>query len=350
VSRAGFAVVEEGPAWAQRQDCDLRISSRLLIVGGGWCIIGSVAHSLRSALAGVGIDGAFSFRGDLHSPRPNSIRALLDACTSPRCGEWRAVNLSFAENTSYSEEGQGVTMGDGMWFIVSNANDDREGLYRLSSDWSSSLITRAPYDTSTHLGAPCATGGWVYVPTQHPDGVWKVSTDLTQSVVLKAEDSPDPDMFSWCSINPWSGLLYTSAFEHPDRLVAYDASAMSNGVLPRAEPDIPITHGFPATEKVQGAAFTRNFRILMLRDVPNSDGVQCHSTLTGVLQDRYPLDARIDETQVFSNPNELEGIFVQTLTTGGQVAHVHVLELDNDDVNADDIYVWHLAVPDPQRL
>lgn len=309
-----------------------------------------MAQSLRHALTGIGIQGTFSFRGDLHRPRPNSVRALVDACTSPRCSEWAKVNLSFAENTSYSEEGQGVTVGDGMWFIVSNADDEREGLYRLSSDWSSSLLTRAPHDVSTHLGAPCAHAGWVYVPTQHPHGVWKVCTDLTQDVVLEAEELPDPDMFAWCSINPCNGLLYTSAFAHPDRLVAYDASAESNGVLPRAEPDIAIVHGSPATERVQGAAFTRNFRVLMLRDVPNSDGVQCHSTLTGVLQDRYPLYAGIDETQVFSNPNELEGVFVRTLTTGGQVAHVHVLELDNDDTNPDDVYLWHLAVPDPDRL
>src|SRR5207247_10609634 len=88
-----------------------------------------------------------------------------------------------------------------------------------------------------HLGALCIAGDWVYVPIQGTEGetrrgVWKVSVDFEESVILWAP-APlvDNDLFAWCDINPHNALLYTCNFATPTILLAYDASAVESGIL-----------------------------------------------------------------------------------------------------------------------
>jgi hypothetical protein len=306
--------------------------------------------SVRASLSGIGLGVPFSFRTNVHHPRPQSVRRLLHACTDPELSAWSVVGTWAQENAGYSEEAQGITSAGGAWFIVSNANDAREGLYRIPFGEKSGEHLSSPHDVDeTHLGALTVSNGWVYVPTQHPFGIWKVSTDFSKQAWLPASDLPQDDMFAWCDINPENGLLYTSHFTRPEWLYAYDARAEADAPLVRSGPDILIRQQVPETTRVQSACFTPSFRILMLVDVDGAEGIHCHSTLTGAFQGRRELLADTEEDSAVVR-NELEAICLRSVTVDGTVTQVQVLELDNEIHSSDDIYLWGLGVPHPERL
>lgn len=49
-------------------------------------------------------------------------------------------------------------------------------------------------------------------------------------------------------------------------------------------------------------------------------------------------------------PNEIEGISPANLPVNGQLAQVHVLELNSDNHSGDVLYLWHVKVPWPDHL
>ncbi len=302
--------------------------------------------SLRDSLATIGLTGPVRIPGDLARPRPASVRALLRACRSPRIGEWLVVGRSYGENVEWSEEAQGVASDGIRWYLVSNANDEREGLYVLEMSSMDVVAKLAPpYDPEAyHSGAPCVRNGQVLVPVQGPSrGVWVTDTALSGSRLVVADQLPEPDMFAWCDVNLHNGLVYTANFDNPSRLLAYELTA--SGLSYRPDSNIPLV---PApdgsTTRVQGACFTPNFKWLAACDVTGFEEIQCFSTISGRLLGRRPMHAETDDTGV--SENELESIWYEPFSK----AQVHALELDNDDLNSDDMYLWHLALPDVDLL
>jgi hypothetical protein len=116
---------------------------------------------------------------------------------------------------------------------------------------------------------------------------------------------------------------------------------------------------------VQGGCFTRWHKWLAVCDDSGATNVldpttwwveriHCHSTLNGAFLGRRLLPANTDESGSVlptSTRNEREDIWLYPLTAaGGQPIQVHVLELNNEELSADDFYLWHFSVPDPDAL
>ena len=363
--------------------------------------------SLREALINLGIDRthSFSYRGSLPYIRPKRLSALICACEDPQLSQWVTIgDPGKANNMDFSKEAQGIASDGYHWFLSCNANDKRDGLYKLTFDMKQvGSKLDCPIGHDVHIGALCVSNSWVYVATQEPFGIWKVSTDFQQSFWLPDNNPPEVDIFPWCDINPENDYLYTSSSTRPKTLWAYDASALQGGELRRVDANIGIVqpeideakieqeayancknmlwaiddcysaeHPDPErahalekayeievrkeienakdkvlTTRCQGACFTPNFRILILCDVDGAERIHCHSTITGAFMGIREFQANQNEGEV---RNELEGITLLNMTKNDIPVQVHVLELNNEIMTSDDFYLWHFHVPKPDIL
>jgi len=280
---------------------------------------------------------------------------LIRACRRPRLAEWTNPERSFAENEDWTEELQGLVTDGHHWYASCNANDEREGIYRLDMDFGNAVRREHPWDPNyVHLGACSVRNGKVYVPLQGAKwGVWVVETDveLTPQAILEAADAdrPEDDLFAWCDVNPHNGLIYTCNFDMPSRLYAYEDY---QGVFMRRKAhDIRLVQpndGLPTTS-VQSGCFTPNHKWICVCDVDAQERIHCHSTLNGAFLGRRELLAETDEGPL--ERNELEGIWYAPIHTGeGHYVQVHVLELNNEVFSTDDMYLWHFSLPEHDAL
>jgi hypothetical protein len=311
--------------------------------------------SLRNALSAIAASPPVRVPSAFHGPRPPSVLGLFKACVPPQMAAWSNPERAFAENKDWTEELNGIVTDGHAWYASSNADDDREGVYKLTMGFGFVAKIKHPGDADdVHIGALAVRDGQLFVPTQASPrrGVWIVDTDFVFSASLFAEDPlphDDPsdmdDLFAWCDVNPHNGLIYTSNFSEPKKLYAYEPVA--NTLVRREKQDIPLrqpSDGRPTTN-VQGACFTPNFKWIAVCDVDEDERIHCHSTLTGAFLDRRLQLADTNDEAAFDR-NELEGIWFAPMTTGrGNHVQVHVLELNNDTHSPDDMYLWQYSVP-----
>lgn len=323
----------------------------------GWWTVGSLATDPATPLAAVsrskdlldvaapGSDGrvytAAWKPGDSAWRGWWTIIDLVTGMTDPRVGDWTKVGVAMSvENTVDSEEAQGVTTDGNAWFLSSN-NSNRIRKYGNGS----SLPLLAQLDVAQgnqggHVGAPGCFEGWIYVPIQHPYGVWKATVDLTSPSFHAAEQGTD--RFPWCDVNPLNGRLYTSEFDHWNNtngvLFAYDRTTLQRC----PEDDIALGSTPIHFDRIQGGVFTRRGRLILSRSGPN--GIFCFSARTGHCFGGKHLG------NFGSTGSEVEGVTVRSWQFSGIPAHVHVLELDNDFWNKDDCYLHSYRVPEPDRL
>jgi hypothetical protein len=347
-----------------------------------------MAGSLRTAFDFLAMPAQSAFPSSLPGVRPSSMLEFILACRDPRLAQWTNPARDPVEDTSFSEEAQGIGMDGAYWYVSNNANDGREALRKLDLDFRLGVVRNridspfAPPDA--HVGALGVRDGFVYVALQRHDGdgVWKVSTDFTTSVFLQPESLPEDgqeDLFAWCDFNPHNGYLYTCDFLMPAWLRAFKDTGES--LVWVQDADIPIvqpTEG-PPTRRVQDGCFTPRYKWLALCDDSGIEAdapkinpltgeglyyerIHCHSTLTGAFLGRRSLPANTDESgsvlaafhvqdvvDEYSPPrNELEGICLGV--ADGVPGQIHVLELNNEELSADDVYLWHLASPDPDTM
>ena len=361
--------------------------------------------SIRAGLKFIGIrpNQQFVYSRDLGPFPPRSLHELVLACADPRMSEWTEHHRGVAENTDWSENCQGMVTDGTAWFVSCNANDQRAGLYRVEFGFGSAhgpVQAPAPIHTPVspgglllalegiprpHIGALALRNDWLYVPVQNPDGVWRIRSDFTQSQWLPIDKPPEVvgndgqrkavgNLFPWCDIH--QGLLYTSSFDQPNALYAYaigDTTLMLQNDqtirLKQPEPSpeqkaydstpkfFPLPIDLTLTDKVQSGCFVGHDKILLLCDVPGGQRLHCHSTLTGAFLGRVWRPATSDQSHslltqfgVTATHNELEGVWFHPLTIDGEPASVHVLELNNEELSADDVYLWHYRIPDGVSL
>ena len=292
-------------------------------------VVGGDARAWTAAWA----PGDTAFRG--WWPISNLVTGMSD----PNVPMWTRVGIAYqSENTSHSEEAQGVTTDGGAWYLVSNGN---KTIRKMNN--SAGLIAQATIPQGVnggHVGAPGYHDGWVYVPVQNPYGVWRIRSDFSRSEWHPV--STTDNRLSWCDVNPQNGRLYTSMYDifngQTAVLFAYDRNTMQR----RPEDDITLGPGTGHVDRIQGGAFTARGRFLLARCDPNA--VFCFSAITG---HRY---GSLYVGDFGSTGSEVESVTVRGWTFGSTTAPVHILELDNDWADPDDCYLHSFWVPDPQRL
>ncbi len=276
--------------------------------------------------------------------------------TDPQVANWQYLGPTFkSENNSDSREAQGMTTDGTKWYLCSNGS---KRIIVFDDDWNR-LVTVSPTSTiwdawrndptrgtaddwgpgedNPHLGAPCIHENTLYVPIQAPRGVWRINLTTAEQSWLHPPDLPGNNLFPWVAIHPVTGLLYTSNYDKPGFLRAFDPSGQNT--LPHLEEhDIPLAKTNIYLDYVQGGAFTDCGRIILVRHDYNA--IFCFSSLNG----HFFGDRRIGT----DDWDEVESVTVRPWQFQGNLASVHVFELDNDTM--DDCYLRCFAIPDPSKL
>ncbi len=312
--------------------------------------------------------------------------------SDPYIAEWHEVGIAlYSENTSLSEEAQGVTTDGRRWYVCSNNTKEvvafdnsgnRLASYRPSPDiaeqmwkdagsppvaftpWGQPLPGGTLFSSwNPHFGAPGHYDGWLHVPVQGPRGVWRFRLDGGQQGWKKApEPLPDDDLFPWCAIHPVTGILYTCNFGAPPAIRAYDRLTLEHLkdddiLLPPLFFDVPRDDNFrrpplggaapnvdrfPLVTHVQGGTFTPCGRLILVTSEGNN--VFCFSALNGHFFGGKGLG------DFDSGYSEVESITLRNWQFDGVPAQVHIMELDNDVHSKDDFYLHSFSVGDPERL
>jgi len=266
-----------------------------------------------------------------------NIGSLVTGQTDPAVKQWTKVGTAYrSANSAHSEEAQGITTDNSVWFLASNGS---KTLRKISNDARLIGDVVIPQGAKgAHVGAPGYFDGWIYVPVQRPYGVWKTTADLS-----RAEWWPvivEGDQFPWCAVNPLNGRLYTSLSNATGMplLFAYDRNTLQR----RPEDDIRLQLGPIPLASVQGGHFTPRGRVLLCGSYPNR--LFCYSSLTGYCFGAQQLG------DYGSTGSEVESVTVRPWEFRGIQAPVHILELDNDWPSRDDCYLHSYSVPEPHRL
>jgi hypothetical protein len=302
--------------------------------------------SLRAALRRIGetLQEPIAIRASFGRRTPRSLLTAMAGMADPQLASWTPIGQAlWSENTEFTEEAQGIASDGQHWYLSTNgakaigiySGGRRTGALKPSAQIWRQLI--AGGDGNPHFGALDVHDGWVFVPIQKPHGIWRIRLDGSEQAFHKPSAMPDSNMFPWCAIHPVTGLLYTSSYDAPSFLHAYERMTLNH--MP--EDKIPLQKISMFLDRVQGAAFSPRGRLILVRSDYNA--VFCYSGLNGHCFGAKKLG---DFGSSFS---EVEDVVVASWQINNVRTPVHILELDND-LDTDDFYLHSYAVPVPDQL
>lgn len=291
----------------------------------------SIRHALAESGLAIG-KTVFSLRGDLDRwPVSGSLRTVGRALRDPRMPEWIKREKEYA-NEDWTASCQGVATDGTSWYFTSN-DDGAPGVYHLSSTMGVVGKRSIPRTVAGHVGDVDYFEGRVYVALEHPTQFAVFDRSLGAQGT-RAVSTPDGH-FSWCAVNPWNGLLYTSAWNGADALYAFDRSTGAR----RDTEDIALDG---SVNRVQGGTFSPNGRIYLASDDKSgAAGIHGFGLPTGRRLGFIPIEIH----QGFPKYEETEGIGFGLMTSLGHPTVVHLVLLDQDAIS-DDIYFKTYEVPD----
>ncbi|MFD0360832.1 hypothetical protein ACFQZZ_05140 [Nocardia sp. GCM10030253] len=321
-----------------------------------------VELSLRWHLAQIGepkSTAGMRIPGDFQSRPPSGrLRDLMKAMRSPKPEQWTKTNQGVFSNKDWTEECQGVTHDQFYWYVSSN-HAGKQRVYRLSPDGDVVDHVKLAGNGSEHLGHIDYHDGRIYCAMEDPADPPKIVVIDTppftgwRSVALVGESggAPPQTRCAWCAMNPWNGLLYSwngTRSKHADRLIAYRLDSDGARFVHVKEADIKLPEPLLF---VQGAVFSKNGHVLLARNAPASleasllgdtSDIRCYSVLNGTYFGRLV----IPKGSGWPDLEEVEGLTIwEGREFDGVTTHVHLILLDNDIHNDDDVYFKHYHVP-----
>ena len=254
--------------------------------------------------------------------------------------------------TGWSEELQGLTHDDNNWFIT-----QRDRLWKISVDvdLNSSIdgpdpdrgIFNVPIPPAlknyNHMGDPDHFDGHLFVPVEKSDSTKTARIACFDADLNFIDSALLPDQgnhASWCAVNPADGFLYSSTFDDVSALNAYQFFIEAGRFRVQLHHTANLNERARAMSLsgIQGGVFSfedeENYLYLSSND-DDSRGVHIF---------RWPEGRRIQTisipTEILAFGEEMEGITYWDLDDGqapGIRGQVHVLELDNDAFESDDV-------------
>jgi hypothetical protein len=296
-------------------------------------------------MIGETIQKPIAVRGSFGNRTDKSLRTAIDGMSDPQIAEWKLLGEAlWSENNNFSEEAQGIGFEAGLWYVSSNgakaigiySGGQRTGeLAPTAKIWQQMQSTGY---TDQHFGALAINDGWAFVPIQHPHGIWRTRLDGSQQSFYTPDITPDGNMFPWCAIHPVTGRLYTSSYDSPSFVRAYDAMTLKY----TKEDDIRLQKISMFVDRVQGAVFSPRGRLILVRSGYNA--VFSYSGLNGHCFGSRQLG------DFGHSGSEVEAVVVTPWQINRVPTPVHILELDNDLVDPDDFHLHSYSVPKPAQI
>jgi len=267
------------------------------------------------------------------------------AMRSPKPAQWTKPDEGQFFNHDWTEECQGVTHDNTHWYISSN-HDGKQRVYRFSLANKVVSHVKLAGNGSNHLGDIDFYQGKIYCAMEGPTKIVVINTDTfngwwTVELVGKNGGKPPQKSCPWCAVNPWNGLLYSSnngdnaPGENNLRAYRFDAPNKRFVHVPTAD-----IHLQEKLRRIQGAVFSKNGHVLLASN--HTDDIRCYSILNGFYLGR----AKIQKDGSWNVAEEVEGLTIwENVKYDGVATHVHVILLDNDAPDDDDVYFKHYRVP-----
>jgi len=273
-------------------------------------------------------------------------RIFVGGNRTPNVGAWRLLSGGTYENHAWTEECQGIATDGKYWYISSN-NDGERAVYKFTIGMKQ--VARADLQKygSAHVGALDCFNNNLYVALEQPKRLLILSTDFAHAKLYQLHGAkigdPDPlgGTFAWCAVHPITGDVYTSAFStlYPGvrSVVYYKKADDSNYVCGGA-----VGLG-KAIQRVQGGDISPAGKLLLVRD-SKPWGIYVYNIFNG----KYYGAVTFNIEPGHPDYEELEGLAVSpagTAVVKGSAVNVHLVLLDNDWPDEDDVYFKHVAVP-----
>jgi hypothetical protein len=264
-------------------------------------------------------------------------------------------DLPSDKQTGWSEELQGVSHNEDHWFITQKSRIwkipvgiDLNGTIDGDDPDRGIITARIPSalsDDYDHFGDLDYHNGYIFVGLEnsHRDFTARMACfnaanlEFIGSAILTEQGTHA----SWCAINPADGFLYSSAFDDVTALFAYRFLVNNNNFMLTFDHMAPLVSEAEEPYQlsgIQGGVFSVGDTQTYLYLSSNADdtrGVQVFNWPDG----RHVQEIFID-TELDTFGEEIEGLTYWDLslnTAPGIQGQLHVLELDNDLLTADDI-------------
>ena len=264
-------------------------------------------------------------------------------------GAWQLLNGGVYENHDWTEECQGIATDGSYWYISSN-NDGERALYKFTIGMKQVARHDMEQYGSLHVGGLDCFNGNLYVALEQPKRLLILPTSFPNRGTLYAVQDHWKRIagkFPWCAVNPITGDVYTSRFDQGGYTYPPDGPAYSVVYYRKAEGKkyvhagtVSLSH--PIT-RVQGGHISPAGKLLLVSD-KSPFGIYVYNVFTG----KYYGAVTFDISPEYPDLEELEGLTISppgTAVVGGNPANVHLVLLDNDVSDKDDVYFKHVRVP-----
>lgn len=270
-----------------------------------------------------------------------------------------------------TDENQGVASTATHWVFTNNVGEPlAQGptLVKIPLDadlgqgatWTGALTQDMPGTLQTlgydHYGDPDVHDGHIYVPVEGP-GLPGAFAQFDLDLQFEGYGTIADPTAAWVAIDPVSGSLFTSAFHDVSQVDVYAMVHAVDGTLVDLtfvqHRTLRGSHGGPyVIQRVQGGAFSAQGNLYLASDADH-DGVLPPSGVYGFEGDSLRFETY---SAIENDPgayHEVEGIEVRDLA--GAMApsidgQIHVVLLDNDWPNSDDLIFKHFEVAAPGQL
>jgi hypothetical protein len=302
----------------------------------------------------LGSRNTLRIKGDFHVlPSSGRLRDIMRAMRSPKPSEWTITNEGQFFNHDWTEECQGVAHDDTYWYISSN-HEGKQRVYRFSLANNIEGYVKLAGNGSNHVGDIDYYQGRIYCAMENPVKIVIIDTppfDVNgwwpaELVGASGGGAPPQTSCPWCAVNPWNGLLYSSNngdnAPGEDTLRAYRFDSPSGHFIHVPSADIVLQEKL---RRIQGAVFSKNGHVLLASN--HSNDIRCYSVLNGYYLGRAP----IQKDDSWNVGEEIEGLTIwEGISYESVPTHVHVVLLDNDSPDDDDVYFKHYRVPLAEHL
>lgn len=297
-----------------------------------------------------------------------SIKTLLADAAWPKHYEY-VGDYPDASALGWTKEVQGVTHDASHWFFTQNPDDQpRLWKFPLYHDLAAKVEGADPNKGILITGLPASLHGYhhfgdldyyqghLYISLQGKGRPPKIVVYDAQTLdFVAAADLPGPGGGAWCAVNPINGFLYGSRFyeleENPTELTlsVYEPTFQESTFKLTYLGEIELFDANGAKivlKRLQGGVFSQRGHLYLVSD--NQDAV-AQGGIWGfeMVRGRRTFHHSVSYLPDFPDYEELEGITIWDLDATGAPnigGQIHLIMLDNDAGDNDDIYLKHFRV------